>query len=150
MACEPDGHEGLLTLVALGCGTGVVPRLVLDNSAVRERLAVVPADPAPEPFPIGLWSGGPICGGRWWRRCGVWPARVRAPSGLGERPRVAQRLGLDHRADQTDSTLQPCSGRLAAGLAAAARIIRPLVAELLAGEGRRRSPRTVRPRSRCR
>ena len=54
VAAEPDGHEGLLTLVALGCGTGVVPRLVLDHSAVRERLAVVPVDPLPEPFPIGL------------------------------------------------------------------------------------------------
>ncbi|MFJ1606042.1 HTH-type transcriptional activator IlvY [Streptomyces sp. NPDC088253] len=53
-AAEPDGHEGLLALVALGCGTGVVPRLVLDNSAVRDRLSVVPADPPPEPFPIGL------------------------------------------------------------------------------------------------
>jgi LysR family positive regulator for ilvC len=54
VACEPDGHEGLLTLVALGCGTGVVPRLVLEHSAVRDRLAVIPADPAPEPFDIGL------------------------------------------------------------------------------------------------
>ncbi|MFJ6893433.1 HTH-type transcriptional activator IlvY [Streptomyces hokutonensis] len=54
VACEPDGHEGLLTLVALGCGTGVVPRLVLECSAVRERLAVIAADPAPEPLPIGL------------------------------------------------------------------------------------------------
>ncbi|MCX4759814.1 HTH-type transcriptional activator IlvY [Streptomyces sp. NBC_01275] len=52
--CEPDGHEGLLALVALGCGTGVVPRLVLEHSAVRDRLTVVPADPAPEPLPIGL------------------------------------------------------------------------------------------------
>ncbi|GHE03107.1 HTH-type transcriptional activator IlvY [Streptomyces alanosinicus] len=54
VVCEPDGHEGLLTLVALGCGTGVVPRLVLENSAVRDRLAALPADPAPERFPIGL------------------------------------------------------------------------------------------------
>lgn len=54
IAAEPDGHEGLLTLVALGFGTGVVPRLVLDTSAVRDRLSVVPADPAPEPFTIGL------------------------------------------------------------------------------------------------
>ncbi|OLZ73339.1 transcriptional regulator [Streptomyces sp. IMTB 2501] len=54
VACEPDGHEGLLTLVALGCGTGLVPRLVLESSAVRDRLAVLPADPAPERFPIGL------------------------------------------------------------------------------------------------
>ena len=54
VAAEPDGHEGLLTLVALGCGTGIVPRLVLDHSAVRDRLTVVPADPEPDPFPIGL------------------------------------------------------------------------------------------------
>lgn len=54
VAAEPDGHEGLLTLVALGCGTGVVPRLVLEHSAVRDRLAVLPASPPPEPFPIGL------------------------------------------------------------------------------------------------
>lgn len=54
VVAEPDGHEGLLTLVALGCGTGVVPRLVLENSAVRDRLTVLPATPPPEPFPIGL------------------------------------------------------------------------------------------------
>lgn len=54
IAAEPDGHEGLLTLVALGCGTGIVPRLVLDTSAVRDRLAVVEADPAPERYTIGL------------------------------------------------------------------------------------------------
>nr|WP_260859487.1 LysR substrate-binding domain-containing protein [Streptomyces cupreus] len=54
VACEPDGHEGLLTLVALGCGTGVVPSLVLEHSAVRDRLSVLPADPPPEDFPIGL------------------------------------------------------------------------------------------------
>ncbi|MBD0840498.1 hypothetical protein [Streptomyces sp. TRM68416] len=47
MACEPDGHEALLTLVALGCGTGVVPRLVLERSAVRDRLSVLPVDPPP-------------------------------------------------------------------------------------------------------
>lgn len=34
--------------------TGVVPRLVLEHSAVRDRPAVVPADPPPEQFPIGL------------------------------------------------------------------------------------------------
>ncbi len=54
LACEPDGHEALLALVALGCGTGMVPRIVLEHSAVQERIAVLPADPAPEPFPIGL------------------------------------------------------------------------------------------------
>ncbi|MDX3692322.1 HTH-type transcriptional activator IlvY [Streptomyces europaeiscabiei] len=54
LAAEPEGHEALLTLVALGCGTGVAPRLVLDHSAVRDRLTVVPTDTPPEPFPIGV------------------------------------------------------------------------------------------------
>ncbi|MFE7834884.1 HTH-type transcriptional activator IlvY [Streptomyces sp. NPDC057474] len=54
LAAEPEGHEALLTLVALGCGTGVVPRLVLDHSAVRDRLRPIPTDTPPEPFPIGL------------------------------------------------------------------------------------------------
>jgi LysR family positive regulator for ilvC len=54
VAAEPEGHEALLTLVALGYGTAMVPRLVLDTSAVRERLAVVPVEPAPAPFRIGM------------------------------------------------------------------------------------------------
>ncbi|MFD3403071.1 HTH-type transcriptional activator IlvY [Kribbella sp. NPDC058693] len=52
IAAEPDGHEALLALVALGCGTGVVPRLVLESSAVRERLREVPAEL--EDLTIGL------------------------------------------------------------------------------------------------
>ena len=52
IAAEPDGHEALLALVALGCGTGVVPRLVLESSAVRDQLIELPADL--EPLTIGL------------------------------------------------------------------------------------------------
>ncbi|MER5621982.1 HTH-type transcriptional activator IlvY [Streptosporangium sp. NPDC002544] len=54
VASEPEGHEALLTLVALGYGTGIVPRLVLDNSVVRDRLTIIPADPQPAVFTIGL------------------------------------------------------------------------------------------------
>ncbi|GAA3867324.1 HTH-type transcriptional activator IlvY [Streptomyces sedi] len=54
VAATPDGHEALLTLVALGCGTGVVPRLVLESSGTAERLATVPAEPAPPLFPVGV------------------------------------------------------------------------------------------------
>jgi LysR family transcriptional regulator, positive regulator for ilvC len=52
IAAEPDGHEALLALVALGCGTGVVPRLVLESSAVRDQLVELPA--GLEPLTIGL------------------------------------------------------------------------------------------------
>jgi LysR family positive regulator for ilvC len=52
IAAEPDGHEALLALVALGVGVGVVPRLVLESSAVRDQLEVLPAEL--EPLTIGL------------------------------------------------------------------------------------------------
>lgn len=54
IAAEPDGHESLLTLVALGCGTGIVPRLVLETSMVRDRLREVPVDPEPGQLTVGL------------------------------------------------------------------------------------------------
>ncbi|MGW1341990.1 HTH-type transcriptional activator IlvY [Kribbella sp. NPDC002412] len=52
IAAEPDGHEALLALVALGCGTGIVPRLVLESSPWADRLTELPADL--EPLTIGL------------------------------------------------------------------------------------------------
>jgi LysR family positive regulator for ilvC len=54
IAAEPDGHEALLSLVALGCGTGIVPRLVLESSTTADRLVELPADPPLEPLTIGL------------------------------------------------------------------------------------------------
>ncbi|WP_202866231.1 HTH-type transcriptional activator IlvY [Kribbella turkmenica] len=52
IAAEPDGHEALLALVALGCGIGIVPRLVLESSPAAGRLTELPADL--EPLTIGL------------------------------------------------------------------------------------------------
>jgi LysR family transcriptional regulator, positive regulator for ilvC len=54
VVAEPEGHEALLTLAALGFGTGIVPRLVLDHSAVRDRLTILPADPPRPPHTIAL------------------------------------------------------------------------------------------------
>lgn len=51
---EIEGHEAILSLVALGCGVGVVPRLVLDKSALRDRVVEVPVRPALRQFRIGL------------------------------------------------------------------------------------------------
>jgi LysR family positive regulator for ilvC len=42
---EIQGHEAILSLVALGCGVGVVPRLVLENSALRERIVEIAVRP---------------------------------------------------------------------------------------------------------
>jgi len=51
---EIEGHEAILSLVALGCGVGVVPRLVLENSALSERVREIPVRPALRRFRIGL------------------------------------------------------------------------------------------------
>jgi LysR family positive regulator for ilvC len=50
IAAEPDGHEAILTLVALGNSTGIVPRLVLDSSITATR----PTEVSLDPLPIGL------------------------------------------------------------------------------------------------
>ena len=51
---EIEGHEAILSIVALGCGVGVVPKLVLDKSALRDRIAELRVRPALRPFRIGL------------------------------------------------------------------------------------------------
>jgi LysR family positive regulator for ilvC len=49
-----EGHEAILSLVALGCGVGVVPKLVLDKSALRDRITEFPVRPRLQQFRIGL------------------------------------------------------------------------------------------------
>jgi LysR family positive regulator for ilvC len=51
---EIEGHEAILSLVALGCGVGVVPRLVLEKSALRDRIVELPVKPALRSFRIAL------------------------------------------------------------------------------------------------
>jgi LysR family positive regulator for ilvC len=51
---EIEGHEAILSLVALGCGVGVVPRLVLEKSALRDRIREFPVKPTLRSFKIAL------------------------------------------------------------------------------------------------
>ncbi|HXU03051.1 MAG TPA: HTH-type transcriptional activator IlvY, partial [Polyangia bacterium] len=41
---EVPGSEAILALVSLGCGVGIVPRLVVDESPLRGKLTVLDAD----------------------------------------------------------------------------------------------------------
>ncbi len=50
------GHEAIAAMVGLGLGVGLIPELVLDNSTFRDQLRTVAAEPALEPFPVGLCS----------------------------------------------------------------------------------------------
>jgi LysR family positive regulator for ilvC len=47
------GNEAMIAMVAMGCGIGVVPRLVLENSPLRNRIRVLDVRPALEPFSVG-------------------------------------------------------------------------------------------------
>lgn len=48
------GHEALVSMVALGCGIGVVPKVVIENSPVRDRVKVIPTSRRLQSFDLGL------------------------------------------------------------------------------------------------
>jgi LysR family positive regulator for ilvC len=67
---EIEGHEAILSLVALGCGVGVVPRLVLEKSALRDRIFEFTVKPALRSFRIALCVrdrslSNPVVGAVW-------------------------------------------------------------------------------------
>lgn len=51
---EVSGSEAIISMVRLGFGVGVVPRIVLDASALRQEVRVLQAEPVLEPFHLGL------------------------------------------------------------------------------------------------
>lgn len=48
------GHEAIVSMVALGFGVGVVPRIVLDNSPLVARVRVLPVKPELPHYDVGL------------------------------------------------------------------------------------------------
>jgi len=48
------GNEAILSLVAVGCGVGIVPRLVVDRSPLRSAFRVLDPKPALDPFRVGV------------------------------------------------------------------------------------------------
>ena len=51
---EVAGHEAILSMVRLGCGVGVVPQLVLENSSLKNEVRILPVTPELEPYEVGL------------------------------------------------------------------------------------------------
>jgi len=51
---EVAGHEAILPMVRLGCGVGVVPELVLQESSLNRELRVLKVQPELEPYEVGL------------------------------------------------------------------------------------------------
>lgn len=48
------GNEAIIAMVALGCGVGVVPGLVLEKSPLKEQIDIVRVTPELESFSIGI------------------------------------------------------------------------------------------------
>jgi LysR family positive regulator for ilvC len=57
---EPDiyaqvsGNEAILSMVSLGCGVGIVPGLVLENSPLQNRVVRLKITPALAPYDAGI------------------------------------------------------------------------------------------------
>jgi len=50
------GNEAIVSMVSLGLGVGVVPKLVLDNSPMADRIRVLAIKPQLQPYDVGLFS----------------------------------------------------------------------------------------------
>lgn len=51
---EVAGSEAILSLVSLGCGVGIVPRLVADQSPLKGSLSVLDVEPKLQTFRVGV------------------------------------------------------------------------------------------------
>lgn len=51
---EVPGNEAILSLVALGCGIGFVPRLVVEDSPLSDRVTVLDTGPDLDDFHVGF------------------------------------------------------------------------------------------------
>ena len=49
-----SGHEALVSMVALGCGVGIVPQVVVENSPVKDRVQYLANAGEIEPFDLGI------------------------------------------------------------------------------------------------
>lgn len=48
------GHEAIVSMVSLGFGVGLVPKIVLDNSPLRDKVKPFPQQPKLGPYEVGL------------------------------------------------------------------------------------------------
>ncbi len=64
---DVSGNEAIIAMVSLGCGIGVVPGLVLDQSPLKDGIRVLEIKPALKPYRVGFCT----------RKTGIVPAPVR-------------------------------------------------------------------------
>jgi LysR family transcriptional regulator, positive regulator for ilvC len=51
---QMSGNEAILTMVSLGCGVGIVPSLVIENSPIQNRINRLNIKPVLAPYPVGI------------------------------------------------------------------------------------------------
>ena len=51
---EVAGNEAIVSMVSLGFGVGMVPKIVLDNSPLKDLICVVEVTPELAPFEVGI------------------------------------------------------------------------------------------------
>jgi LysR family transcriptional regulator, positive regulator for ilvC len=51
---EVSGHEAIVSMVRLGCGVGIVPKLVLERFVHEGEIRILGVDPPLEPYIVGL------------------------------------------------------------------------------------------------
>ncbi len=56
ISTEVSGNEALIAMVRLGAGVGVVPRLALERSPLRNDVAIIDNAPKLSPYVVGLCS----------------------------------------------------------------------------------------------
>jgi LysR family positive regulator for ilvC len=50
---QVSGNEAIIAMVGMGCGVGVVPRLVLDKSTLADEIDILEVTPRLKPFTVG-------------------------------------------------------------------------------------------------
>lgn len=56
LSAQVAGNEAIVSMVSLGGGVGVVPRIVLQNSPLAKKVRELAVSPALEPFEVGLFA----------------------------------------------------------------------------------------------
>lgn len=50
------GNEAIVSMVSLGLGVGVVPKIVIDNSPMADRIKILDVLPKLDPYDVGLFA----------------------------------------------------------------------------------------------
>lgn len=50
------GNEAIVSMVSLGFGVGVVPKIVLDNSPLANKVRILPVEPRLKAYDVGLFA----------------------------------------------------------------------------------------------